>query len=180
MTDWYRRVHITGAAGAGKSTLAAALAERTGHAAFDADDYAWTPSDPPFQRRRDPAQAEALFRQAIAGTPRWVLSGQLTRWGHGLTPLFDLVVFLHAPPAVRLARLERRERAVHGPAIEPGGAQHASHQTFMRLAHGYDTGEAPVNTLANARLWLAEVPCKVIEIAGAPALADSLDIVLRA
>jgi hypothetical protein len=42
---------------------------------------------------------------------RWVLSGPIAGWGDALIPSFDLVVFLHVPTVVRLARLQRSERA---------------------------------------------------------------------
>ena len=60
--------------------------------------------------------------QALAGAPRWVLSGSLTGWGDPLIPTFDLVVFLYVTPETRLARLLERERRRFGADIEPGGA----------------------------------------------------------
>ena len=47
------RVHITGAAGAGVSTLGVALAKNLELAYFDADNYFWLPTDPPYQLKRD-------------------------------------------------------------------------------------------------------------------------------
>ncbi len=178
MTLLYRRI-ITGAAGSGKSTLAAALAARIGAVHVEGDDFGWEPTDPPFLTRRDPIEAQAAVRRTLAELPRWVLVGQLTRWGDSLMPLFDLVVFLYVPLEARLQRLERREREAYGPKIDPGGIQHESYQEFMRLARGYETGEAPVNTLANARAWLSRLPCPVIEIAGEPSIEESLAAVLN-
>jgi len=72
---------------------------------LDVDDFLWAPTEPPFIQRREPLQYSALFTSAIAGGESWVLSGSLLRWGDELMPLFDLVVFLHIPPEVRIARL---------------------------------------------------------------------------
>jgi adenylate kinase family enzyme len=180
MIPRYQRIHIAGAAGSGTTTLAAAVASKLDAKHLDVDDFAWVATDPAFTQRRDPAERSAVFRAATRGAPRWVLSGSLLRWGDELTPLFDLVVFLHIPPAVRIARLAARERARYGARIDPGGDLYESHQTFMALAGGYETGEAPVNTLANARAWLGRLTCPVIEIEGALPLAESVAAVLSA
>lgn len=111
---------------------------------------------------------------------KWVLSGTLLRWNDAFIPLFEFAVFLHPPQAVRLARLEARESRRYGDKIEPGGVQHLSHQTFMALARGYESGEAPVNNLAYARQWLSRLSCPVIEIEGEPSPDESLAMVLEA
>lgn len=43
------RIHVFGAAGAGVTTLARALADHLGHRHLDADDYLWMPTEPPYQ-----------------------------------------------------------------------------------------------------------------------------------
>ncbi len=47
-----RRVHITGAAGSGTTTLGKALAQRWRCRQFDTDDFLWEPGDPPYQAVR--------------------------------------------------------------------------------------------------------------------------------
>ncbi|HWA62620.1 MAG TPA: AAA family ATPase [Caulobacteraceae bacterium] len=180
MTFVYRRIHVSGAAGSGKSTVAAALAERWDALHVDADALMWLPSDPPFAKRRDPDERDRMFLDAVDGAERWVFSRSLLRWGERLTPLFDLVVYLDLPADVRLARLEARERARHGAAIEPGGVLHGSHRSLMTLQSGYESGETPVANRANALAWLAGLACPVIRIEGAPTLEESLAIVERA
>ena len=46
------RIHVFGAAGAGVTTLARALAECLGSRYLDADDYLWMPTEPPYQTKR--------------------------------------------------------------------------------------------------------------------------------
>lgn len=179
MTFRFDRVHITGAAGSGTTTLGLALAERLGLRHIESDDIAWFATDPPFQQRRGPAERAAAFEAATAGVARWVLSGAILRWLDAPRIAFDLVVFLHVPEAIRLARLAARERARFGAAIDPGGGYYDSHQVFMTQARGYESGETPVNNLAGARAWLARQPCPVLEIEGAAPLAESLETVLR-
>jgi len=179
MTFAFDRIHITGASGSGTTTLGLALAERLGATHIESDDIAWLPTRPPYKQRRSPAGRAAAFEAAIRGAPRWVLSGAILRWLDEPKPAFDLVVFLHIPEATRLARLAARERARFGAAIDPGGGYHAAHQVFMAEARGYESGETPVNNLANARAWLSRQRCPVLEIEGAVTLRQSLETVLR-
>ena len=121
-----RRVHVTGASGAGVTTLGRALADRLSVPHFDTDDFYWLPSEPPFQHKRDSPDRLRLLGEALGRTTGgWVLSGSLDGWGDPLTPTFDLVVFLLVPTGERLDRLRRRERQRYGEeALEPGGRLH--------------------------------------------------------
>jgi adenylate kinase family enzyme len=174
----FRHIHIAGASGSGTTTLGAALAQAIGAKHLDVDDFAWEATEPPFMQRRAPLERSAMFRAAIEDVPRWVLSGSLLRWGDELSPLFDLVVFLHIPPDVRIARLSARERARYGSKIDPGGAQYESNLAFMAASRGYENGDYPVQNLVNARAWLGRLACPVLEIEGAVPLAESLAAVL--
>src|SRR3954468_18203090 len=88
------RIHITGASGAGVTTLGRALADALAVSHADTDDYFWQPTDPPFQHSRDKADRLRLMHEMFVGRAAWVLSGSLDRWGDPLIPQFDLVVFL--------------------------------------------------------------------------------------
>ena len=180
MSPGFVRIHITGASGSGTTTLGAAVAGAMDAPHLDVDDFLWLPSEPPFMQRRDPQARSAMFQAATRGARRWVLSGSLLRWGDELMPLFDLVVFLHLPQDVRIARLLTRERQRYGAKIDPGGIQYKSNLAFMTFARGYESGETPVNNLANARAWLSRLTCPVIEINGAPPLQESLARVMSA
>ena len=180
MNPRFRRIHITGASGTGTTTLGAAVAEALDARHLDADDFAWAPTEPPFVQRRTPPERWALFTAAIAGVERWVLSGSLLRWDDEVMALFDLVVFLHIPQAVRIARLSARERERYGAKIDPGGSQYESNQFFMAAAQGYETGQYPVQNLVNARAWLGRLTCPVIEIEGVVPLHESVASVLAA
>ncbi len=56
------RIHVTGASGAGVTTLGRALAQHFAVPHADTDDYFWLPTEPPFTERRpveDRAAADA-------------------------------------------------------------------------------------------------------------------------
>ena len=172
------RVHIFGASGSGTTTLAAALAERVGHAHLDTDDFFWLPTTPKFQTVRPLEERVALLRSALDQPGGWVLSGSLCGWGDVFIPRFELVVFIYLPPDVRMARLAGREVVRYGAdAIAPGGAHHAQYETFMAWAAAYDTGNVS-RTLALHEQWLATLPCPILRLTPAAPIADHLDLVL--
>ncbi len=166
------RIHITGASGAGVSTLGAALARWLACAHLDTDDFYWKPTDPPYRHSREVGERMALMIAAMDEAPAgWVLSGSLDGWGDPLIPRFRRVVFLAAPTEVRLRRLAERERRRNGVAIEPGGALHAHHEDFMAYAGAYDSGVFTSTLtgrhLARHEAWLARLPCPVLRLDGA-------------
>ncbi|OWJ64704.1 AAA family ATPase [Inquilinus limosus] len=174
-----RRIHITGAAGSGTTTLGRALAATTGALHLDTDDVYWLPTDPPFREKRPIPDRLAMLDEALGGADRWVLTGSLIRWGDPLIPRFDLVVFLHIPPALRLERLRAREAERYGAeALAPGGAMHATHHAFLDWAEAYDVGARVSRNLEAHNAWLARLPCPVLRIEGDTAVEDRVRRVL--
>ena len=66
------RIHVTGASGSGTTTLGAALAARLHCPHFDADDYFWLPTDPPYEQKRDPALRNASLIRDLSAHRDWV------------------------------------------------------------------------------------------------------------
>ena len=69
------RIHIMGASGSGTSTLGAALANHLCVDHFDADDFYWLPTVPPYTTKRDPVARLALLAAALGETDYSILSG---------------------------------------------------------------------------------------------------------
>ena len=154
-----KRIHILGASGSGTTTLGSALAACLGCPHLDTDEYFWLPTDPPFQQARSRTDRQALLGAALARHEGWVLSGSLCGWGNLFMPLFDIVVFLWVPPAVRLARLAARERRRFGEAaLAPGGAMHAPYTAFMAWAAAYDDGGLELRSRRLHEQWLRSLP----------------------
>jgi adenylate kinase family enzyme len=170
----FDRIHILGASGSGTSTLGGALAERFGHAHLDTDDYFWERTDPPFQRIRDRAARQALLSTALDRHPRWVLSGSLCGWGDLFIPRFELVIFLLLPAAVRMERIEARERQRYGSAIEPGGSMHPASLAFREWAAAYDDGGDDIRSRQMHDKWLATLPCEYLRLEGVMTVADQI------
>lgn len=159
-------IHITGAAGAGTSTLGARLAARRGWGFAETDDALWLPTDPPYRELRPPAERiPFLHAQLPAGRP-YVLSGAVLGWGEGLTPQFRLVVFLDTPRELRLARLRAREHARFGTAVAPGGERRAEYLSFLAWAAAYEDGTEPGRSRARHEEWFATLPCPLLRLEG--------------
>src|SRR5215510_6892142 len=94
-------IHITGASGAGVSTLGRALAARTGAAQLDTDDFYWLPIEPFYSQERPVAERLRLIRNEMDATgPRgWILSGSIGSWGEPLLARVTLVVFVQTTTA---------------------------------------------------------------------------------
>jgi adenylate kinase family enzyme len=169
------RIHIVGASGSGTTSLAAAIAARHGHRHLDTDDFYWLPTDPPYREKRPREPRLALLRDALAASPRWVLSGSLCGWGDPLIPEFELVVFLAVASATRLARLRAREIARYGlDAIAPGGARHQASVEFLDWCAGYDAGGLAMRSRALHEAWLAALPGPVLRLEGGQSVGEQL------
>jgi adenylate kinase family enzyme len=158
------RIHILGAAGSGTSTLGAALARRLGVPHTDADTLYWRPTDPPFTTPRPLQERQALLLRKLQFSDPWVLSGAATRWTAPLEPHCHLVVFLRLDPAVRMARLRRREAARFGDRILPDGDMAAIHAAFIAWAESYDTAGSLRHGLLTHETWLADQPAPVLRL----------------
>jgi hypothetical protein len=171
------RVHVFGPSGAGTSTLGRLLATRLGSQHFDADDFYWRPTDPPFRQARPAEERRALAEAMFLPRAGWVLSGAMESWAGRIAERFTLAVFLTLEPAQRRARLEARERLRHGPAAEPGGDRHAEVRAFLAWADGYEKGLRPGRSLARHEAWIRTLPCPVMRLDAAPrpeVLADAV------
>ena len=124
------RILITGASGSGTTTLGRALATHMRCAFYDADDYYWLPTDPPFQCKQDPAIRAARLVEALQKAPSSVLAGSILNWGVALEDSFSLIVFLTVPAEIRVTRLREREIQRFG-RVDPG---------FLTWSAQYDQG----------------------------------------
>lgn len=175
-----KRIHFVGASGAGVSTLGRAVAGRLHSTFLDADDFYWAPTEPPYRESRSVSERRHLLGLATARAERWVLAGSLCGWGDVFIPLFDAVVFVHAPQSVRLERIRERERQRFGAArVAPGGDLHDQHEAFVAWARAYDDGGLDVRSRCLHDDWLQRLPptCRVLRVDGTRPVAESADLV---
>ena len=150
-----RRIHITGASGAGVTTLGRAIADALAVPHHDTDDYYWLPTDPPYTQDRGISERLRLMQAMFVPRPAWVLSGSLNSWGDPIIAMVDLVVFLRVPTEIRLARLRERE-ARRGHVDEE----------FIEWAAYYDQGTREGRSLPGHEAWLKTLHCPVLRLEG--------------
>jgi adenylate kinase family enzyme len=156
------RVLVTGASGTGTTTLGRALSTQLGISFFDADDYFWLPTEPPYQEKRDPAARLSLLLADLAKVPSAVVAGSVMKWGAELEEAFSLIVFLTLDTELRVARLREREIARCGRA----DAQ------FIEWAAQYDEGRLAGRSRALHEQWLSERSCAILRLNGDLSVAD--------
>jgi adenylate kinase family enzyme len=167
------RIHITGASGAGVSSLGRASANALSIPHHDTDDYFWQPTSPPYQKMRERADRLRLMQEMFLPRTEWLLSGSLAGWGDAIIPAFDLVVFLTTPREIRLRRLRAREATRYGAAaVAPGGWRHKETEEFLEWASQYDDVDLASRSLAKHQAWLAALPCPVLRLDGSRPLSE--------
>jgi adenylate kinase family enzyme len=166
------RIHITGASGAGVTSLGRALADALAVSHHDTDDYFWRPTTPPYREPREVSERLRLMREVFLEGPDWVLSGSLDGWGDPIIPLFDSVVYLYAPTAIRLQRLRAREARRFGP--DAVGLHHRIEE-FIEWASHYDYGTREGRSLQRHQAWLTALPCSALRLDGSRPLPDLID-----
>ena len=159
-------IHITGASGSGTTTLGKALNQELGYYHFDADDYFWYPTDPPYRTKRPIIERQDLLRRDLQSQDKWVISGSFCGWGDIFIPKLDLVIYLWVPTEVRIKRLKKREKENYGDAIEPGGNMYWNHKDFLKWASNYENGGLKMRSKATHKKWLKKINCPVLKIEG--------------
>jgi len=175
------RIHVTGASGAGVTSLGRALAGALSIPHHDTDDYFWQPTSPPYQDKREIADRLRLMNEMFVPRPHWVLSGSLAGWGDPLITAFDWVVFLTTSTEIRLQRLRARETMRFGAAaVAAGGWRHKETEEFIEWASWYDDKASASRSLAKHEAWLAALPCPVLRLDGSRPLPKLVAEVSRA
>jgi len=167
-------IHIFGASGAGTSTLGRAICDAFGFTLIDTDDYFWIPTDPPFTQKRPRQERISLILQKMRDAESVVISGSLTDWGDSLIPYFTLAIRLVTDTATRIERLEKRERALFGSRLDPGGDMYEQHREFIAWASAYDSGSIQMRSKASHDLWQTNLSCPLLIQNGADPITDQL------
>ncbi|MFW5985849.1 MAG: AAA family ATPase [Halanaerobiales bacterium] len=170
-------IHILGPSGSGTTTLGKAISEKYDMAHFDADDYFWYPTDPPYEKKRPIEKRQQLLFGDLINVESAVISGSLCSWGDIFISFFDLVIYLWVPAEIRIKRLIKRERKEFGDDVLPGGRMYENHKRFLEWAASYDTGGLDMRSKITHELWLKKLDCPVLRIKGNYSLEENLRLV---
>jgi len=158
------RVHVFGASGSGTTTLSRALAARLDVGHFDADDYFWVPTEPPFTQKYPAEQRVELLAADLDRIDGWVLSGSMCGWGDVFAQRFTLAVYLWIPGDIRMQRVAARETQRYGARIEPGGDMYEQSREFLEWARRYDSAGFEQRSRALHDWWIGNLSCPVMRL----------------
>lgn len=146
----------------------------------DSDAIYWLPTDPPFTTARPLVARQALLIDRLKANASWVLSGAATTWAGPVERLYDLIIYLKLDPALRMARLRRREQMRYGARIAAGGDMAEASAAFLTWAAAYDTAGMEQRSRALHEAWLTSQTAPVLRLDSAAAVPELVDAVRSA
>lgn len=160
-------INIIGASGSGTTTLGKQLASTLGYTHLDSDQYFWEKTVLPFEEKREASVRNTLLKDDLEQNSSVVLSGPIFHWGDNLTSFFDVVIFLYVPQAVRMQRLEQREKTLYGSLMDIVDEMKVKYNDFMLFASRYeDETFQSTRTLHAQNAWLNSLTIPVIRVEG--------------
>ncbi|WP_247682538.1 DNA topology modulation protein FlaR [Pseudoalteromonas sp. MMG013] len=102
----YRKIHIIGGPGSGKTFSAAKLQQVTGLNGFDLDSVFWEKNEFAYVRSSEHARTEKLNH--ILSHDNWIVEGVYYKWLASLFRDADLIVILNPPTLLRQWRIFKR------------------------------------------------------------------------
>lgn len=158
------KIHIFGASGSGTTTLGNLLSEKFGWPIFDADDYYWKKTNPPYTIVNEINERYRLLLNDLHEVEDWIISGSMDSWCEPFKPLWDLVFFIECNDDLRVKRLREREFAEFGDRICAGGDMNEEHELFLKWAKQYEDGSLGGRCRSRHEQFIKELTCPVFRI----------------
>ena len=171
------KIHLFGASGSGVTTLGKALSTKCSLPFYDADDYFWKKTNPPFVETHPLEERCRLLQEDIkksSGPNVWVISGSMVSWGGLLHNEMDVAIYLFVPTELRIQRLREREFVRFGQRIKEGGDMYVAHEKFIEWARQYESGQLSGRSYERHLEWMNTLKCPVLKIEGDLTLNESL------
>lgn len=160
------KLHIFGASGSGVSTLGKNLSRFYQLPFFDADDYYWKKTNPPFQEANPIDLRTKLLNEALSSHSSAIVSGSLISWGDALRDEIACAIYLYVPTEERIQRIKNREKERFGLRIEKDGDMYEGHLKFIEWAKQYDEGFLNGRSKPKHEAWIKTLQCPLIRIEG--------------
>lgn len=160
------KIHIFGASGSGVSTLGRNLSQHYQIPFFDADDYYWKQTNPPYLEANPIESRKYLLTNALANKSFWIISGSLASWGDFIQDEFSCAIYLYVPQEERIKRIKKREKESFGTRIEISGDMYEAHSKFIEWAKQYDEGFLSGRSKHRHEAWSKTLKCPLIRIEG--------------
>jgi adenylate kinase family enzyme len=158
----YKRIHLIGGPGSGKSYVAARISATFGITSYALDDLFWDSAAATYGVRADPGERDQAFADIVA-QDAWVIEGAYYKW---LTPGFeraDLIIILNPPVWLRDWRIVKRS-ALQLLGMAPTNRKEtiASIFTLLRWNHTYERTQLLPARVLLAGMKKSPVECRTL------------------
>lgn len=165
-----RKIIICGLNGAGKSTLGRLLAEKTGYAFADIEDY-YFPQRNVYENARTEDEVSRLLLSDMLKNDNFILSAVRGNYSEQTEKLFTHAVLLKVPKPVRMERIRRRSYEKFGERGLKGGDLYEEEKSF------FDMVESRPENLTE--LWLNGLDIPTITVDGTQPAERSIETVMN-
>jgi len=108
-----------------------------------------------------------------------IISGSLVTWGSEWDSAFDLGVFLHIPPELRMERLRKREQERYGDQLAKSTKAKESSEAFLEWAKQYDDPTFEGRSITQHENWIKRMSFPSLVIAGDTRVEKRVELVLE-
>lgn len=157
---------ICGLNGSGKTTLGGELANKLAFYHMDVEHYYFDASDITYSSPHSHADVERRLLADMARHPRFILSAVKGRMADEICKRYRLIIYLEAPAAVRMDRIQKRSYARFGERMCEGGDLYESERDFLTFAEQ--------RTATPIEAWLGEVKCPVLRLSGVDPVQENI------
>lgn len=162
------KIIVCGLNGAGKSTIVRALADKTGWATGDIEDYYFPKTDAahPWKVQRTEVQHD------LRAHDNFILAAVRGNYGEEVPKLFTAAVFVSVPMEIRMQRVHQRAIDKFGDRVLEGGDMYESEQAFYQMI-----AKRSEKTVTD---WLAGLQIPVITLDGTRPVVESVETICKA
>lgn len=142
----YRIIYITGASGAGTSSLGWMIQEQYDVNLIETDDITMYFTDPPYQYPRPQEERLPILRSMLSKDKVNVIVGSASHWGTEIIMKANIFILLYAPFEIRKERIRIREEQRFGKRLWEDSIIKNNYERLIKWTAQYDSFE-------EARSW---------------------------
>ena len=165
---------VCGLNGAGKSTMAKALAERINCCFIDIENIYFSRQDNPdypYEKSRPYEEVVSLLTNIVNGENDFVLASVTGRFGAEFSSHLTCVISIEVPKDIRLKRVYDRSYILFGEKSCKGGDYYEQVKSFHDFCASRD--ENLVND------WLSTICCPIIKVDGTLPICDNVNLIAK-
>lgn len=156
---------VFGLNGCGKSTIGKELANLLNYKHMDIEDYYFMESEIPYSIERTREDCLNLMLDDIKKHENFVMSAVTGDFGEEIVSMYGLGVFITAPHAIRMERVEQRAINKFGDRVKEGGDMYQSEKAFMDFVK--------TRTLTKVEKWSETLKCPILHVDGRRDIAEN-------